>query len=993
MARSHLPLSLILALTLTSAAVSQPSLELNDVTATDNTGVPHATKLTTMTLELSGTPGAPFALLLSADAFDGVPSGETVINQGFFLKPWEVTPVIDSPVHPVFDGIGMEFIRTQLNAQGEASLNPDDVVASFPSPVFRFNASGAFNVAFTTPTTAFLRNNTPSGPFPDPLPIPLESTPGNELVLYMQIVELDVNTLNLNVGNGVKVVFDQVTYPGTVGYSEGQDANPNTTTVAARQTLGTVGDGNFADANTFAQSVAADFGGTFVGNVDLWRIALSEVHEGWPQSVSPVAENGVASGPDPNSAANILAAHGHASGLDFLTGSRPQLNNENLEFPRIVLPGGRELFHWRNADLSPGPTYGFGIYFRGSNTFRNLMPAAVGQFVGSSTDSPFEFEVGVTPDGDRALVIQNPSDGSTDRAWVLNLEEGGNFNNGLPAYDATPTLAADLVDFRRVWPQSASFLSDGSGGWVGFLCTSNDTGGSPSAYPRNMFRINMNNSPGVTVEVIPNVSLGTVSRVDRQPIVSADRKSLAVSYGQSSSIENIAVVTAVTSGSHAVTNVTAFPVNTTILETSDTHDGFGGTMRFSPDGTQIAFTQLASGDQVPSVVRADGTQAGTVEALLSDVGSGGQFDFTYFDNCRDVYLTADNNHLMFFQGEWKNGPPNDRFDFFVLNLTSGTFTNLTRTLATMSLNGPFTAEDPNNTPPTIDPAGYFLSPNEKYLYFFRDLRLATVGIDRLNVVAVSVEPVGPLSQPTFEMVNVTGTEFAALPSQSPPTNGTDDIVGDGSGAIDGSSTYLKLRRVGGDGPFADFAYMRARYADTGVGGEHDDKRNIDQLWLFDLNNPAPAFVLTDFRENAGDIPVQTFASITDIIPSQAQGKVAFVLDPDGAGGMLRDLLLTDLEAFGATRRIPNNATPFSRLITAGSLHFTPNDPPGLMYASGSVPRGSGLIDGVSVTSDPTNPIDATAYFHRFDQQGNIFPITSDAGAGNRRAVFLWSAGQ
>lgn len=990
--------AIILALAAT-AARAQPTLTINGATAANNSAVAHAKKLTPLTLQLTGTPGAPFALLLSGDAFDGVPAGEATVAQGFFLRPWKIATVIDSPIHPVFDGIGMALIRDKLNSQFGTGLAPTDVVLDTAAPLFRFNASGTFSLTFETPPTALLRNNTPIGIFTDPLVVPLESTSSFTLALFMQVLELDVQTLNLNVGNGVKVIFDPIAFSSTVGYSEGVDADLNTTIATARQTLGTIADGNLGDGSLSSLSVAADFSGSLAANIDIWRITLAGVHEGTQQSISPVGEDNVVTAPTPDNATGLQEQWKFASGLEFLTGTGPALNNENLDFPSISLPGNRRLFHWRNASLVPtGPTFGFGIYYGSSGLFRNLTPASVGTFVGDATRSAWKFEVGVTPDGNRALVVLDPSSGSNDRVFILNLQEGQNFSNGLPAAEMTPTNSTDLSTFTRVWPESISFVTTNTGNWVGFVCSSSDTSGSASQYPNRLFRIDMTDSPSIpgagTIRVIPNTPINTASRLDRQPVVSPDNKSLALTWGTSASVENVAVVSSVTAGTHSLLDVTAFPTNTQLLETNDAHNGLGGTMRFSPDGTLLAMCRISSSaNQIPMIARADSSTKGMVSDAITDITTGGAFDFVYYKKSRDYYITADNNNLMFFQGNRTSGPPSDRYDLFSVDLTSKVATNLTRTAAQKVLNGPFTADDPTNTPPTLDPSGYFLSPNKNFLYFFRDLRLSGLGnFDRFNIAAVSVKPVGIANKPTFKITNITGTEFEPLPNAGAPTAGAPDIIGDGVSLVtEGTAHYLGLRRIGGTGPFSNYAYFTARYADTAAGGKFPTRRNIDQLFLMDLNNPAPALVLTGFATDSSPLAVSEMARITNVIPNSMDPEVAFVLDPDGPTGVasLQDLFILDLGAFGAITRIPSNAPPFSRLITSGSIHFLPSEPPGLLYASGSVARVGGTIDAIGILSDLTNPIDASAFFHRLDDPTSAFPITNAASGGNRRAVFVW----
>lgn len=971
---------------------SQPTLTINGTTAASNSAVAHATKYTPLTIELTGTPGAPFALLMSADAFDGAQVGEPTISSGFYLKPWVLAPVIDSPIHPVFDGIGMEYIRTKLNSQGDATLAADDVLADTPSPVFRFDAQGKFTLAAVTPAVAFLRNLTPVPPnFPDPLVLALESSPGQSISLFLQVVELDIPTLGITSGNGMKLVFDAVNFSATIGYSEGTDPSPSTVVVANRQTLGTIFDGNLTDGTAFAPVTAPDFSGSAVGNLDLWRITLAGVHPLARQSLSPVGSNGLTTQTDVDATTSISLQHQYASGIDFLAGDRPQFANENIEFGAITLPGDRQLFHWRNDSTVPsGPTYGFGVYFRQTGEFKLVSPA----LLGGLTRSCWEVEVGVSPDGNRALAVHDDLSGGIDHVYMLNLESGasGLFQNGLSYHDITPTLPSLSLYFSRVYEESITFTTDGADNWVAFFCSTSDTSGNLAVYPNRMWRVWMKDSgptvsPTTALQVLPGPPpLNVFTRIDRQPIVSDDHRMVAVSAGPNDSDEDILLFSQITSFSQSLDDLTKFPNPTKIHETNDAYDGESGTMTFSPDGQWVGFVRFTGSMQVPVVARTDVSTAGAVVDLIGDINTGGQFDGTDFAQCRDVVFAEDNSHLLFLQGVIISNAQADRFDLFSVNLNSGQVVNRTATLnSETKIFGPYVA--PSNTfdRSTLDPAGMFRSPNGDFLYVVRDARgLFQVGADRMNLIALSIASPGPGQDATLDIVNVTGQEFAAQPGGTLPGPGTPDVIGDGSANTEGTvGAYYSMRRIGGSGPFKDYACFRARV----VGSE-----SIDQLFLIDLNNPGPALQLTDFNTTGGQIQVSSFASITSITPSKDEPKIAFILDKDGLSNPVgqQDLILLDLGAFGALKRVPDTAPPFTRLITAGTLRFTDAGPSGLFYASGSIPRGAGNIDGVLESSDPTNPIDATAYFHRFDQAGSLHEIAPSAG-GARRAVFIYGA--
>ncbi|MCC7169421.1 MAG: hypothetical protein IT459_03135, partial [Planctomycetes bacterium] len=529
----------------TALARQNPTLTINGTTSADNNAIAHMKRVTPFTISMTGTPNAPFALLLSGDASDGSPVGDADVDTGFFLKPWQPGGGVNSPIHPVFDGIGTTNIATKL---GQSTTN---FVADTPSPVFRFDANGNFALNGITPTTAFLLN---TGSGSNPIVLPLESISPNTIALYMQIVELDPQSLVLRVGNGMRVVFDPLEFPGTIAYSEGVDSNVNSLVLSQRQTLARIIDPNLIDGTVITPVETDTFGASSTANIDAWLIELAGVHPVYPAShYSTVTESLTTwNAEDPNLAANQNALKTRAqtlraSGTELLSGEVPALNNENPEFPRIELPGNRSLFCWRNGANAGSPAYGFGVLFKSTGKFTNLIPTSFGTFVGTATLSAFEWEVGVTPDGNRAVIVQSTA--GVDRLFILNLEQ-----------NATTTItevvnATVPADFTTLFEESISFVTDGQGGWVGVIAGSSSSG--TNLQPNRLYRFNLQGAQNLT-RLLPSAGPpdSGIIRIDRQPFVSPDNTKLCVVAGTGTTQEQIYCLRSVTPTTHTIQNIT-----------------------------------------------------------------------------------------------------------------------------------------------------------------------------------------------------------------------------------------------------------------------------------------------------------------------------------------------------------------------------------------------------------------------------------------------------
>lgn len=993
-------------------AAAQPTLVVNNVPnppQTDNSAVPHLKRGGPLSLKLKGTPNAPFALMLAGDAFDGSPGGEANIPSGFYLKPWVIPSVLDVPIHPVLDGIGMEFIRQKLNSSGQASLAPDDIVNDTPSPIARFNAAGEFNLSGIVPLIAVFVNLTPSPSAPNPLPIALESSGSTTIALYLQVVELNTSTLAVTSGTGCKVIFDPITFSAQIAYAEGTStALPSSSAsfdVTRTVFPSVISDNDLLDVTPAAPVLATDFSFATQG-IDFWVIGLAEF-QGLYEASSPA--NNISGSGNPVDQDSVGALTGppagttiglwnHASHMEFLTGTRPTRNNENRDFPRIDLPGQRSLFHYR--DVATG-RYGFGILFRETNTWRNLTPSPTFTFTNSSVLSAWEYEVAVTPDGNRAVVVlDQPSPATTDRVFMLNLEPNGNFSNGLPIHEFVPS-APDLSAFSRVYEESLSITSDGAGSWVAFFATTSVANPTTATYPNRMYRVNLADSGGIPSAVLPG-PFPTITRIDRQHMVSPDRTTILVVAGSSAAAEHVYAISNISTIGHSIVNATGNAlVALQIGEFNEASNGQLGQFSISDDGTKFSFTREDGSIRWPRVAAVDGSTAGLTSDLLKDVTDNGVIDKTDFPGSRDHTFSTDGNFLIFQQGFFVVGALPDRFEMFVTDVNSKITRNLTRTCKTgpaatpATLFGPWDPQgDLTTNRGTIEPCGTFESPSGDYLYFLREARgLGVTLSDRQNIVAISIKPPAGQIEPTFEMVNVTGTEFEAFDGQAPPAFGAPDVTAGGSGFADTSAENYRLRRVGGTGPYKDYVYFNAQ-----LGGlpANDPRLNIEQLFAFDLANPGPAIQLTSFFNGTGSpYAVRVGARITEVLPSPTESKVLIVVDngdSSGAPDNAQDLFLLDFASFGSPVRIPSNASPFSRILVRGSSKFFPgSSSQGILFSAGTTQRPSGaFLDGFAMTTPDTgNALDSTPFFYRTVEATAVSPIVPFTT--NSRGCMIFSA--
>ncbi len=952
-------------MTRVGAAPGDPILTVNGVTG-DNSTVVSLTRFAPLEIALSGPPNAPFTLLLSGAATES-------LAQGFFLTPW-IAPTIRSPIHPVFDGIGHALLTAKLG------LPAADLVAGPFSPVFRFDQNGSFVLhGLVPPIAVLIDQNAAEGPG-------MEFGPGKPIILaldgvglYVQIVALDPATLDLRVGNGMRLDFGPLARPASLGAAIGTSAQSAPFDLGQKTNVGALVDADMADGSPAAFQSAPDFA-TIVNAFDFWMIGLAGPSELVHTSAPP--------GADPDT--QHVQVQGRGSGIELFTGARVTRNNENFEYPRIVLPGGRELFHWRNGGVSP-PRYGFGVRFE-DQSFRNLVPASFGTFTESATRSPFEVEVGVSPDGDRAVVILDASSSTLDRAFLLNLEKGQTFANGQPIVEITPAAA---TQFRRGFDESIRFVRDDTGEYQAFIFSS-ATGDTAATRPDRLWRVRTDGAERFTA-IIPTPGFSDLARFDFIPFVNDDEDTLVFIAGSDPNRENVYSISQVSAdGTVVVRDCTGF-ANATLMEALDVTDGAADWAALSKDGSMFAGAHAeGSTGSIPFTARTDGSQAGSISNVVADLAIGGRFDVTDFPGTQGLALTDDNRFLLFHQGTpTQSGLISGRSDLFVADLVSGITRNLTRTLTgpgygvstTLSYLGPWDVPSIAELP-IVDHGGTFLSLDRRHRYFIKDFRSLT-GANTYNIYAVEVAPPAGESAPTFRVTNVTGNDLAPTFGESPPEFGAPDVVSDAS-LSKARPDYYRLRRVGGASSLAQYYYFTARLANA-----PPTEKQIEQLLLFDGLNPGPALQLTSFSPSSVPFGVENGATIRNVTPSPVEPKVAFVLNRTGSPTVATDeLLVQDLNAFGMLLRVPNDGTPpdFDRAITAGSIHWLDAIPAGIVYSAGSTPRpasgGAPSTDGVPSQADARNPIDATPYFFDFLSPATEHALLAPASTASRSVMIL-----
>ena len=960
-----------------------PVLTINGVTSADNSAVVHLIRQGPLEINLSGTPGHRFGLFLSGDA-DGA------INNGFFLKVWEPDLTTDSPVHSVFDGIGIDLVAANLPGYTTA-----DFWGGIPAPFFVFNGSGSFHLSGKVPSQAFLADTDPSGATgPDnPILIPLESSAGNTVHLFFQVVSLDPSGTDFRIGNGIEAIFDEQLYNGVVHYSEGQDFNLTSFTMGSKQTFGNLYDLDLSGGPVSPlDQTGSDFSSDgFPANMDVWMITLAGESEVIDASTPANAPLGTETNPD-DPDTHYTDIHDYASGLEFLAGTRPERNNENREYPRISLPGNRELFHWRKGG-SP-VQYGFGVLFKGSGKFRNLMPTGtVGlPFTETDTRSPWEVEVGVSPDGNRALVVLDASSAGFDQIYLLNLEDNGVFGNGLPNMPVVPGGISSL--FRRSFEESIAFVADGSGGWVGFIESTDSTSTDVGLYPNYLFRIDATN--GSVFSVLPGGG-HSISRLDRNTYVSDDRNALCVIGGNSSSDEEVYSITNVTRFSHALVAIAGFDSNTKLMESNDARDGRAGWGHLSKDGSLFAFARAEGADNYPLIARTNGADAGSLETPVKDISFGGLFDTdSDYPNCQELFLTDDNETLLFFQGLTVSGSNQDRLDLFSYNRSSGVIHNLTRTIngvdytgaGSLAYSGPWDVPAGSVTTDRsrFDPGGSFLNPDRTQRYYFRALRSVAGQLDRLNLIAISQE-----ASADFELTNVTGTELEPRWGSPPPSHGAPDVKLIVQSGVEQTAGGMRIRRIGGTGVLKDWYFMTALLSDAPT-----PVALMEQLFMFDGSHPGPALKLTHYGTAMSPFTVLNNSRIVNVTPSRSDAKVGYIVNNGGSIYVsTQALIVQDLGSYGTPVCVPNpgSVPVFNKSYAAGSLHWRKVLPSGLVYVRGTVVRptgiGAGSTDGIATGIDVYNPIDASPYFFTFEKPTLETAITVAAGGANRRASFIW----
>jgi hypothetical protein len=928
-----------------------PSLAVNGVTAADNSSIVPIIPGTVIKIAMSGTPGSRFALLFALDT-NGAASG-------FYLKS-KFVPGSFIAIHPVFDGIGTATIAQALGTPRQA------FVANSPAPWYVFPAGGKVELVGRLPEqVALIDPLARNGVSIVPLLVPPDAPPPS---FYLQIVSQHPVTSQIEIGNGIRVVSAPLEYPATLLAAVGEDlaTGPAAISLATRTTATSLGAVDLAAGQLDSAAPSPAFAAA-AGHLDLWRIELAGIQ---PLYLASLAANAPISGNplDPDTGGAFGVVHAQASGMAIGTYETPTRDNDNSQFGSIELPGRRRLVHYRDATIADAQRSGFALIDEATGALRDLTPPALGSFTAPQfAPSPFECEIGVTSDGSRALVVLDGPPGIADRLFLLALSPTESFPNGHPAIEIVLPSGVN-----RVFEESFEFVRADDGSFVALFATSDLTSSLPGVMPNRQFALALD--PAATpVQILPSANFPAIVRVDRQGVVSADRRvaCLVASSNTGGTKEDVFAFRAIDAANFVVTDTTAFPVSRLLPEWYDASDGQGGSVAITASGSHVAFAVRIGTADRPIVVRTDGSDAGNAQSLVKDLGEGGLFDLVDFPACRGLHLTADGRFLLFFQGLIASGNPADRFDLFVADLLTGAIGNLTRTIEGGSLLGPWNpAGDTSTTRPTIELGGAFLSPSRGKYWFFRERRgLGSSGPDVFNAIAVDLEN-GPGGLPTFEMINATGTEFAPSFGSPPPPSGAPDVATNGSQSIDADARWLQLRRFASTHPAAGKAVFVARRA-VAAGTPNLEQ---DQVLLVDLENPGPAQQLTAFPPLPAGSAQPLAPRISDLALDRGSRRVAFTLDPDAQGEGGQDAYVVDFSNTAVVT--PLTASGFHLRFDSGSFHFVPTTPMSLVFVAGSQVPTLPLNDGFQIPVSPAiDPVDAQLYFHRFGIGATIPPLT------------------
>ncbi|MFG0316083.1 MAG: hypothetical protein ACF8XB_02325, partial [Planctomycetota bacterium JB042] len=645
-----------------------------------------------------------------------------------------------------------------------------------------------------------------------------------------------------------------------------------------------------------------------------------------------------------------------------------------LEFPRRRRPGARQLLHGRDGAVTP-PADGFALVDETSGAVTNLVPASFGDFRGAATRSPWEVEVAISPSGDRALAILDESAAIHDRAFLLHLEPGGAFPNGLPIVEVTP---AGGVGFGAAFESGATFLADSAGAdWIA-IPASTDPLASEASYPDRLHLAPADGSSALGA-VFPTSTTPGIDRIDRTLLTSLDRRTACFVAGTSETNENVFALTDLTpAGAVTFTNLTGF-VGQRLGESTDVTDGSPKVTALSADGTRFAGVREVGGLSIPFAVTTDGGRFGAVPDLVADVSSGGDFDLDHFPFSNGLFLTDDGTRLLFHQGLAKSFL-SDACDQFVVDVSTGATENLTRTISGPGYDGnlsarllgpwaPATADDR----PTVGYGGSFLGPDRRWRFFFRDLH-ELLPTDRLDLYAVSIGD-DVTGEPSLALVNVTGDAFEPSPGVAPPP-GAPSIRTDAGLFQEQTPDFYRVRRIGGGGVFEDLYLLTARLTDAPPG-----EQSIESLFLFDGANPSAAMRLTAFSPTSSPIAVGPQTRIRSVTPNPVDGRIALVLDLDGSRETAdQELIQIDLSSFGAISRLPAGPIAYDRAIAAGSLTWLPSTPAGLVWVEGTAPRPAATTDGVPTAASVDLPIDGNAWFLDLSDPTGPWPLRADTGA-------------
>ncbi len=531
----------------------------------------------------------------------------------------------------------------------------------------------------------------------------------------------------------------------------------------------------------------------------------------------------------------------------------PALNNDNNEYPRILLPaasGGvpqRELlrcfdnvtgegfFLVINKGANPN-TPGVDVFAVTGSRKKDLSAATTNQWKGSILVSPDGIvAAGIYDDtaSDPKLFIfttdgSQPWNSGGGPTGFLDVTPSGTKNFSQAAASASSLRAAIFTDNRLWFTRDVAVDGDSDGRFDQTVFSVDIRAVNPTP---QLISIPVNTGYATTtaaakVDIVADRSFLRPSEDAALVVFLAGDSFVAVSGQVPDHVQKGDWYAVYESAPTVAVNLTKFRLYPVLTGTApkmvvpgEAYNGATGQASLTPDGSKLAFVSIHSEENgttggeddevyVCSTADADGNGEGddagdtlfvdgqiTINSRMASASLSNTLD-----DAIDLYF-HDADNLYFFYG--LDTSATDRtMDLFHFRPSTGLLSNITRP----TLVAPYT------TAGTILPEGFFLSPNGRYYYFARALTAAST---KTNLVGVDTV--------TLKAFNVTGNEFAG---------GTTSDTSNPSGVNDNFSWHLS---------YAGGLYPSLCVFSAAINGVTPASQHI---WVFDANFPTAAIQIT-----------------------------------------------------------------------------------------------------------------------------------------------------